>query len=108
MNEEQFLEALSKTPRRWFISKYGMIRCIPDEPDAENCMCPISALRGMSTNCWGGIAKALELPRELKGKIIITSDAEAALYPDAPDRVFLPEEFSISLRVKMLKACGLS
>ena len=97
MTRKEFLEALSRTPRDWYLDEDGGIRRKSTERFATEC--PISSLCNMS---WGDYRKAgrkLGLSYYLISLISITADDFRT--------PMIGHLFRPALRKKMLKACGL-
>jgi len=72
MTRKEFLQALSQTPRDWYVARPGgEIRRLDHQ-------CPITALEGETANCWGSVSQRLGLDLRLARGIIEASDNAGA------------------------------
>lgn len=96
MTYDQFLEALSKTPRDWFITRNGDIRR-PGEETWLDQQCPISTLGGVCAADWWRVARRLGLDMDLAHEIVVAADRETSTLRGD----------QLALRKQLCLACGL-
>lgn len=99
MNKREFLEALSKTPRDWFLTESGKIRRKHfQKDDFVLYECPISSIKSCQVGEYFTVSSSLGIAPTLRGSIVYAADKPGNLWGWF---------FFGNMRSSLLKACSL-